>query len=282
MSFSVSVRKPYSNRSEIMEREQAVKSIIFALDVSKVDEAIRLVELLKDHVGMFKIGLELQAALFCDMMQRDSSAANLVYSMARRLFQLLDGNFFFDGKFNDIPTTVAGAARNVAFLNPAIIDVHASAGIKAMHKAVLAVKNVNSRTAVIAVTVLTSLNEDDCQLLFGMPVKARVLQFARDALMAKCDGIVCSPLELEFLSQYPELKALQTIVPGTRSEWAASGDQQRIMTPREAAANGATWQVHGSAIRKYPDDDGGPVAAAKLIAKEIASGMLDREVKVAS
>ena len=124
---------------------------------------------------------------------------------------------------------------------------------------------------VLAVTVLTSLEENNAYLLFGAPSKAKVLQFARDAKTAGVDGIICSPQELELLGKQKELMGLIKITPGVRPEWAAVGDQKRIMTPLEAIRAGATALVIGRPITNPPVEIGSPANAVNKIVEEIGS-----------
>ncbi len=229
------------------------QGIIVALDVNTLEAAGKLVEVLAPHVGCFKIGLELISAV------GGPQAVKFVHE--------LGGKVFYDGKFNDIPNTVAGATRAVANLGVWMLNVHASAGIDAM---MAAVKN-RGHSLVLAVTVLTSFEENDAHLIFGAPSKAKVLQLARFARLADCDGIICSPQELELLGKRPEFAGLTKITPGVRPAWAAAGDQRRIMTPADAINAGATALVIGRPITNPPPEIGGPVEAAKRIAEEIAS-----------
>ena len=226
--------------------------IIVALDVDSLDKAISLVKSLAPYVGCFKVGLELLMAVGAPQV------VEFVHS--------LGGQVFLDGKLNDIPNTVGSAAKAVAWLNVKMFDVHASAGIEAM---MAAVAN-KGQSLVLAVTVLTSLEENNAHLIFGAPSKAKVLQFARDAKLAGCDGIICSPQELELLGKQKELGSLLKVTPGVRPEWAAAGDQKRIMTPAEAIKAGANYLVIGRPITRPPAEIGSPVDAAKRIAEEIA------------
>ena len=235
------------------ETMEAKDRIIVALDVDSLDKAKSLVESLAPHVGCFKVGLELLTAV------GGPKVVEFVHS--------LGGQVFYDGKFDDIPNTVGGAAKAVAGLNVKMFNVHASAGVEAM---MAAVAN-KGQALVLAVTVLTSLEENNAHLIFGGPSKAKVLQLARDAKIAGCDGIICSPQELELLGKQKELGSLLKVTPGVRPEWAAAGDQKRIMTPAEAIRAGATALVIGRPITKPPAEIGAPVDAAKKIAEEISA-----------
>lgn len=227
--------------------------IIVALDVDDLDKAKSLVEILAPHVGCFKIGLELITAVGANQI------VEFVY--------LSGGLVFYDGKFDDIPNTVGAASRVVAGLGVKMFNVHASAGIEAMMAAVANKGN----SLVLAVTVLTAIEENNANLIFGSPSKAKVLQFSRDAKLAGCDGVICSPQELELLEKQKELGNFMKVTPGVRPEWAAAGDQKRIMTPAEAIKAGATALVIGRPITKPPTEIGSPVDAAKRIAEEIST-----------
>lgn len=239
---------------------EAKDRIIVALDVDSLDKAKPLVESLAPHVGCFKVGLELIAS---------GEALKVI-----EFIHSLGGQVFYDGKFNDIPNTVSKASESIAKLGVGMFNVHASAGIEAMMAAVANNKNsfkLGFGSLVLAVTVLTSLEENNVHLIFGGPSKAKVLQFARDAKIAGCDGIICSPQELEFLKKHKELGSLIKVTPGVRPEWAAIGDQKRVMTPAEAVKAGANFLVIGRPITNPPAEIGTPVDAAKKIAEEIAA-----------
>ena len=225
--------------------------IIVALDVDTLDKAKELVEILHPHVWCFKIGLELLTA------QGGPRVISLIHS--------LGGEVFYDGKFDDIPQTIAGAAKALAKFEIKMFNVHASAGIAAM---MAAVEN-KAMSLVLAVTVLTSLEENNAHLIFGAPSKAKVIQLARDAKLAGCDGIICSPQELEILGKQKELKGLMKITPGVRPLWANVGDQNRVMTPAEAIKAGATALVIGRPITDPPEEIGTPLNAILKILEEI-------------
>ena len=178
-------------------------------------------------------------------------------------------DIFLDGKFYDIPTTVGKATAVVANLGVVMINVHASAGIDAMFAAV-----DNKKSAkVLAVTVLTTREENDAFLDFGAPIKAKVLHFARNAKLAGVDGIICSPQELEFLGKRRELKGLLRVTPGVRPQWASKNDQERAMTPGEAVSFGADYLVIGRPITRPPKEIGTPVQAIQSINEEIEAAL---------
>lgn len=173
------------------------------------------------------------------------------------------GGVMADPKFHDIPNTMKNRVKKFAVLGPKFITVHASAGVPAMRAAV----EKCGDSQILAVTVLTSLSEDECNLIFGAPVKAKVLQFARDALLAGVHGIVCSPKELEFLKGFPELAGLIKVTPGIRPVWHfGTEDQARVTTPADAVKMGANYLVIGRPIVKAKD----PAEAVRKTQDEIA------------
>ena len=226
---------------------EAKDRIIVALDVDSLSKAGSLVGDLAEYVGYFKVGLELLMA---------EGAPQVV-----AFIHALGGKVFLDGKFDDIPNTVGKAAKVVADMGVNMFNVHASAGVEAM---MAAVAN-KGKSLVLAVTVLTSLEENNAHLIFGAPSKAKVLQLARDAKIAGCDGIICSPQELELLGKQKELRGLLKVTPGIRSTNSLPDDQKRTMSAREAILAGADYIVVGRPITQAPD----PVLAAQKIAEEI-------------
>lgn len=235
---------------------QARDKIIFPLDVNTMEEAEMLVKELAPHVGLFKIGLELITAVGAPKMihfVRDQGA-----------------EVFLDGKFADIPTTVARAAEVAGDLGVTAFNVHASTGIDSM----FAAHDNKKMSRVWAVTVLTSLDEVNCELNYGATPPAKVLQWARDAKHALMDGIICSPLELKLLASRRELRGLDLITPGVRPEWASTNDQKRFMTPYEAIRAGATYLVIGRPI-KDPPGDMTRIEAVTRITREIEDALLD-------
>lgn len=236
--------------------------IFVALDTDDIDKATALVGRLLSRVGGFKIGLEFITTMLVQLSTAGNEIeANFKLTKIRALFQMLYGNLFWDGKFDDIPNTIGGASKALNKLNVKMFNVHASAGIDAM---MAAVAN-KGQSLVLAVTVLTSREENDGNLTFGGPTKAKVLQFAREAKLAGCDGVVCSPQELQLLGKRKELRGLLKVTPGIRASDAEPDDQKRTMTATEAVKAGADYLVIGRPITAAPD----PVEAAKKFAKEI-------------
>ena len=177
---------------------------------------------------------------------------------------------FLDLKFHDIPNTVAGAVRSVAPLEPLILNVHASGG-KAMMRAArdAAAESADKlnlrRMKLIGVTVLTSLDDVDLRRVGqSVPARDQVLRLAELARESELDGVVCSPQEIVSLRERLGNDFL-LVTPGIRPDWAAAGDQKRVMTPAEAARAGADYLVIGRPITADQD----PAGAAGRIAAEI-------------
>jgi orotidine-5'-phosphate decarboxylase len=231
--------------------------VIVALDNMTLEEAKAMVEKLSPYQElMFKVGLEMISA---------GDARELM-----RYIDQFDCGVLYDGKFDDIPNTVGKATARMAAVD--MFNVHASAGRAAMEAAV---KN-RGNAQVLAVTVLTSLKEEAADI-FGADAKDKVLQFARMAKEAGCQGIICSAQELPVLKAEPGLEGMLFVTPGIRPSWAQKDDQKRVMTPGEAVRAGATHLVIGRPITKPPEEVGSPLEAAKRIIEEIA--IAERELQ---
>jgi orotidine-5'-phosphate decarboxylase len=166
---------------------------------------------------------------------------------------------FLDLKFHDIPATMAGACGSAARLGAELITVHASAGSAALGAAQAAALESAAAAGLpaptlLAVTVLTSWEQARfaSELVIGEPLAAYVPRLAQLAAAAGIGGCVCSPLEVAALrATHPEPFALVT--PGIRPAGAALGDQQRVLTPAQAVAAGASQLVIGRPITAAPD-----------------------------
>jgi orotidine-5'-phosphate decarboxylase len=226
---------------------QARDRLIVALDFSSFDEAFSLVQKLRGRAGMFKVGKEL--------FTREGPAA------VRRIVDLGE-RVFLDLKFHDIPNTVARAVESAVSLGAALINVHASGGRKMMQAAAEA---AGGNAAVIAVTVLTSLRDEDVREAgFALGTEELVPRLARLALEAGLDGVVAAPTDAARLRQ--ELGSDFLIVtPGVRPAGSTKDDQARIATPAEAVRHGADYIVVGRPITQAAD----PVKAAEAIVAEM-------------
>ena len=248
---------------------QAKDRIIVALDVNHPSKAIELVKLLGPFVNCFKVGLELIYAILAGILTGDEEKAIVNFRIARELFKMLGRQFFLDGKFDDIPNTVAAVSRIVGQqMKVGMFNVHASCGIQSM---MAAVAN-RGESEVAIVTVLTSQEENDAFLNLGAPSKAKVVQYARNGALIGIKRVISSPQELLLLDEKPELAGVKKITPGIRSPEDPPDDQKRTMSPREAIAAGASQLVIGRPITQAAS----PVEAVKKITAEIIIGLKER------
>lgn len=216
--------------------------VYLALDLPQLDAAKALAQRVKSHVGGLKLGLE----FFC------AHGHHGVHEIAHVGLPI-----FLDLKLHDIPNTVAGAMQAIHVLEPAIITVHASGGRAMMEDAKAA---AGEHTKVVAVTMLTSLDENDLMRtgVTGTP-HDQVMRLAELAEKAGLDGIVCSGQEVGAVRQ--QWKDGFFVVPGLRLPDGNKGDQKRIVTPRQARDDGASVLVIGRPISRAED----PVEAARAI-----------------
>ena len=229
----------------------ARERLIVALDVSSAAAAQKIVAAVGDSASCYKVGMQLYTA------EGPKVVRDLVAS-GRRVF--------LDLKYHDIPTTVAAAVREAAGLGVSMLTVHASGGGKMMRAATEAARNLNAALMVLAVTVLTSLDDSDLDKL-GVHgrVQDQVLRLAALALANGCGGVVASAREASALRN--ELEGDFAIVtPGVRPFGAEPGDQARVVTPAEAIAAGATHIVVGRPITGAAD----PASEARAILGQIS------------
>ena len=220
-----------------------------ALDTTDLDRALALGRGLKGFIGGVKVGKEFFTAL-------GPAGVGALGELGLPVF--------LDLKFHDIPATVAGAVRAALALKPFIINVHASGGAEMMRAAVEAADGPD-RPLVVAVTVLTSLADEDLAATgVAGDAAAQVLRLAQLAKRSGLDGVVCSAREAEALRA--ALGDDFTLAgPGLRPQWAADDAQKRIVTPAEAGAKGADYLVIGRPITAADD----PADAARRIAAEL-------------
>jgi orotidine-5'-phosphate decarboxylase len=234
-----------------LTRVEAVRSLAVALDTSERDEVVRLARALYGRVGMAKIGLEAFTA----------NGPALVTEV-----QGLGVDVFLDLKLHDIPNTVERAARSAARLGVAMLTVHASGGEAMVRAAVAGAASAGRTPTVLAVTVLTSLDDETLDGLgIRGSVASRVMAWAELARMCGCAGVVCSPREAAAL-RAAFGPGFLLVTPGVRPAGEGSADQRRVATPREAIASGANVLVVGRPITAAAD----PVAAAEAILSEIS------------
>lgn len=185
-----------------------------------------------------------------------------------------------DLKLVDIPHTLDFDAAFLLEAEPEFVTVMCNAGIDGM----MALQKVLSgKIAVMGVSILTSLNEEECQLIYGCSVKAGVLKFARLAQLAGIPDLVCSPAEAEMLSKRSEL-SLASNTPAIRPVYSLVGmdDQEisRTMTPGKAIKAGAERLVIGRPIVEAKENDKGlpasPRKAVEMALREIDQAIEER------
>lgn len=212
--------------------------IIVALDYPGSKQALNLTRQLDPARCRIKVGKELFTR----------AGPGLVEQLASQGFEV-----FLDLKFHDIPNTVARACQAAVELGVWMLNVHALGGLSMMVAGREALANTPSRPLLIAVTLLTSMNQSSLVSigLSGTP-KENVLRLARLTQEAGLNGVVCSGLEAPALRQSLGEQFL-LVTPGIRPLGTAAGDQQRILTPGEAMRRGASYLVIGRPITAAPD-----------------------------
>jgi len=227
--------------------------IVLAVDTPDLDIAKQWVASTRESVSVYKLGLEFFLSFGHDGVRAIQSET--------------DADIFLDLKLHDIPHTVEGAARAIAALSPKYLTVHASGGRAMIKAAVDAVPT----TDVTAVTILTSLSEEDLfEIGYANAALESAVALAKMSVTAGARAIVCSPLEIAAIRS--AVGPTPTIItPGVRplSE-AGSDDQKRTMTPKDAISAGASLVVIGRPITKFWSQGAKAMKAkARAIADEI-------------
>lgn len=241
--------------------------MIFALDVGGgMEEALSWVDRLWDHIGLFKVGKE-------SFVRYGPEIVRQIHARG--------GGVFLDLKFHDIPNTVARAAEAASDLGVAMFNLHALGGKAMMMETVGAVRRLAERSGVkppvvLAVTVLTSLNDGDLEILgFGRGTGETALHLARLAQDAGVSGVVASASDAAAIRSACGGDFL-IVTPGIRGVAEVAGDdQKRVVTPVEAIRHGADYLVVGRPIRQASD----PAGEADAIVGEIARGLMLRDGK---
>jgi orotidine-5'-phosphate decarboxylase len=219
--------------SEQAPVKNSISPIVVALDYPTAQQAIAMAKQLDPSKCRVKVGKELFTA-----------------SGPAVLEQLHKMNFdvFLDLKFHDIPNTCAGAVAVAADLGVWMVNVHASGGERMMVAAAEAIANKSHKPLLIAVTVLTSMEQSDLAGI-GLDVspQQQVERLAKLSKQSGMDGVVSSAQEIELIKNLCG-KEFLTVTPGIRPAGIASGDQRRIMTPQEAVNVGGDYMVIGRPI----------------------------------
>ena len=224
--------------------------IIVALDYPTPQPAFELLEKLDPQLCRVKVGKE--------MFTRMGPA--FVEACMKRGFDV-----FLDLKFHDIPNTVAGACRAGADLGVWMMNVHASGGRRMMQAACEAVDKSSTETVLIAVTILTSLSEEElAEVGFSGSAADNVSRLAALAQSSGMHGVVCSPREAQQLRSDLGDEFL-LVTPGVRPAGSDTADQRRVMTPRDAMNAGSNYLVIGRPITAAED----PLQALQQIADSL-------------
>lgn len=220
--------------------------LIIALDVETPEQALALVDQIGPGANFYKVGMELYA----------SAGMEIVRQLLGRGLRV-----FLDLKLYDIGETVKRATRQIAQNGVDFLTVH---GSRSVMKAAVEGRG-DSPTRLLAVTVLTSFDQDDLADL-GYPVATAdlVKLRVRKALESGIDGVVCSPLEVAEVRGIGG-EDLKLVVPGVRSRGADTGDQKRVATPAEAMASGADYLVIGRQVTRSAN----PREACEAILQEL-------------
>jgi orotidine-5'-phosphate decarboxylase len=244
-----------SNLELVRSRGSMRERLIVALDIDSLDQAQDLVRLLAGDVGMFKVGKQLFT----------HAGPQVV-----RLIQELGGEIFLDLKFHDIPNTVAKAAIEATRMGVKMFNVHASGSLEMMRLTVKEVERVcrqekRRKPIMLAVTVLTSLNQDDLKRV-GVDgnVEDQVVRLALLTKEAGMDGVVASPHEVADIRKACGRRFV-IVTPGIRPADASRNDQQRVMTPEEAIRAGVDYIVVGRPILEAKN----PAGAARAIVADM-------------
>ena len=226
--------------------------IIVALDFSSEKQVLEFISQLEPSMCKLKVGKELFTLAGPDLVR-----------------QLVDNGFdiFLDLKFHDIPNTVARACKAATDLGVWMLNVHALGGRHMLIAAREALETSSNRPLLIAVTILTSMGQEDLQEigLNGTP-EDNVLRLANLTKEAGLDGVVCSSREVANI-RLAQGEAFTLVTPGIRPAGSEAGDQIRIMTPVDAIQAGSNYLVIGRPITQSAD----PIKTLHTINTELAA-----------
>ncbi len=243
---------------------EAKDRIILALDVDTIEDVIKYVDLLKDYVGFFKVGLPLMISCGFESIQ---------------IIKEHGGKVYFDGKFQDIPNTIAQASTNLMAKGIDFFNISATGGSKMLTNTISACnsyakKNDIEPPVILAVTLLSSFGQKTLtnELCVEMNISKYVLQLSRMAKEAGLSGVIAPDTDAAQIKQ--ELgEDFIVVCPAVRPTWAIVNDQIRIVSPTDAIKAGADYIIIGRPITHAAD----PIAAAKLVIAEIEDALKMKE-----
>ncbi|HSA07736.1 MAG TPA: orotidine-5'-phosphate decarboxylase [Candidatus Gastranaerophilales bacterium] len=240
----------------ISKPKSARDRLVLALDVNTMEEAKKLVYELKDYVGVFKVGLQLYTSVGPDIIK-------MIQDEGREIF--------FDGKFHDIPNTVAKASANLIKQGVTFFNVHITGGSKMISTCLKlskeTAKSLNlPKPTVLGVTILTSFGQKTLteELLINRNIDDYVGQLAKIAKSSGLDGIIASATDV------PKIKKacgedFIILCPAIRPTWSVVNDQIRVVTPKDAIKAKVDFLVVGRPITSAKDR----VSAAQLVIDEM-------------
>ena len=231
-------------------KQQKQTELILALDCEDRKSALELLASLQGHLNWVKVGMQMFSAY-------GLSFVNEIKSMGY--------NIFLDLKLHDIPNTVAKTVLSLSSASIDMLTIHASGGPEMCAYAARARNESNPNLKLLAVTILTSMNQQQMETLNVLkPVQDQVLDLAKISIDAKIDGIVSSTHELKLLRETFGAKPL-IVTPGIRPKDADLNEQKRVMTPYDAKQLDVDYIVVGRPI--YNSED--PLASVISILKDI-------------
>lgn len=227
-----------------------MRDVIIACDFSTKEETLNFLDQFKEEKPFVKIGMELFYA----------EGNDIVTQIKKRGHKI-----FLDLKLCDIPNTVYKAMKNIAGLDVDMTNVHAYGGVEMMKSAKKAIDEVNPDTKLIAVTILTSIDQSTLnnEILIKEDINDVIVKYAKNTKEAGLNGVVCSPLEAKIIKESCGEQFL-TVTPGIRFADDAKGDQKRVTTPAMAKEIGSSYIVVGRSITAAKD----PVESYRRCVKE--------------
>ena len=247
-----------------MNKEDVRKRICLALDVDSLALAKEIIKESYEYVGIYKIGKEL-------FVSEGTSSSKIPQSFER--------DVFLDLNFHDIPNTVENASKALVKHNIKMFTIHSMGGSEMIQAAVRGVndgviKYGKIRPMILGVTILTSHDRNSLKdILIDKSFDTALVSYAKIASENGCDGVICSPKDINVLRSYINRKILY-VTPGVRLRDDKFSDQKRVCTPEEAIVNGASIIVVGRSILESKNR----IEILKKIYKEVEKGLKEDNI----